>query len=66
VLLLWGAAEPSRQGLSEVDLVQARSAKDGGRGRVERKIINPPNMGTKSDPKTKLTIPSCTCCSPLC
>jgi len=30
-----------------------------------RKIINPPNMGTKSDPRIKITIPERKRSSPL-
>lgn len=39
---------------SKADLLQAMEREEE-RGEVGRKIIDPPNMGTKSDPKIKIT-----------
>ena len=43
---------------SEADLVESERVEGRGRRGELRKIINPPNMGTKSDPsQDKITIP---------
>lgn len=66
MLLSWGAEQEQATRQAEIastgKLIFLRLRGEGWRREEKRrgemrKIINPPNMGTKSDPGTKITIP---------